>query len=189
ICVDRDPAAEERFESFAREVECETRFLRMDYGEALELLIEEGIAGDMAYLDLGVSSMQIDTWERGFSYSYDAPLDMRMDPGQERLPGAPQRRERRARLARARASVRLDAPAPRRAAGRHLVPLARGPAREALPGGTRARVHLPSGSSGLRVRPHARGRAHDAARDRADRRRGGAQPARRGRPPSRGAQA
>ena len=83
ICVDRDPAAEERFESFAREVECETRFLRMDYAEALELLAEEGVAADMAYLDLGVSSMQIDTWERGFSYSYDAPLDMRMDPGQE----------------------------------------------------------------------------------------------------------
>src|SRR5207248_10098792 len=83
ICVDRDPAAEERFESFAREVECETRFLRMDYAEALELLAEEGVPADMAYLDLGVSSMQIDTWERGFSYSYDAPLDMRMDPTQE----------------------------------------------------------------------------------------------------------
>jgi 16S rRNA (cytosine1402-N4)-methyltransferase len=83
VCIDRDPAAEERFEDFARDVDCSTRFLRMDYADALELLGEEGFEADMAYLDLGVSSMQIDTWERGFSYSYDAPLDMRMDPGQE----------------------------------------------------------------------------------------------------------
>ena len=83
VCIDRDPAAEERFEQFAAEVACETRFMRMDYADALELLHAEGLVADLVYLDLGVSSMQIDTWERGFSYSYDAPLDMRMDPDQE----------------------------------------------------------------------------------------------------------
>jgi 16S rRNA (cytosine1402-N4)-methyltransferase len=55
----------------------------MDYADGLLELAAEGIGADMVYLDLGVSSMQIDAWERGFSYSYDAPLDMRMDPGQE----------------------------------------------------------------------------------------------------------
>ena len=83
VCVDRDPAAQERFEELAAEVKCQTRFLRMDYAEALELLGAEGFAADLVYLDLGVSSMQVDARERGFSYSYDAPLDMRMDPGQE----------------------------------------------------------------------------------------------------------
>jgi 16S rRNA (cytosine1402-N4)-methyltransferase len=83
VCIDRDPSAEERFDELAADVPCQTRFLRMDYADGLALLAEEGIAADMAYLDLGVSSMQIDAWERGFSYSYDAPLDMRMDPGQD----------------------------------------------------------------------------------------------------------
>jgi 16S rRNA (cytosine1402-N4)-methyltransferase len=83
ICIDRDPAAEDRFDAFAREVPCETRFIRMDNASALELLWDEHVQADIAYLDLGVSSMQIDTWERGFSYSYDAPLDMRMDSEQD----------------------------------------------------------------------------------------------------------
>jgi 16S rRNA (cytosine1402-N4)-methyltransferase len=83
VCIDRDPAAEERFEELAREVACATRFLRMDYADGLELLSEEELRADIVYLDLGISSMQVDARERGFSYSYDAPLDMRMDPGQE----------------------------------------------------------------------------------------------------------
>lgn len=83
VCIDRDPAAEERFAEFAAEAQCETRFLRMEFADGLALLAEEGFQADLAYLDLGVSSMQIDAWERGFSYSYDAPLDMRMDPDQD----------------------------------------------------------------------------------------------------------
>jgi 16S rRNA (cytosine1402-N4)-methyltransferase len=83
ICIDRDPAAEERFDSFSREVACDTRFIRMDNATALEQLWDEHVQADLVYLDLGVSSMQIDTWERGFSYSYDAPLDMRMDTEQD----------------------------------------------------------------------------------------------------------
>ncbi|MBX5442999.1 MAG: 16S rRNA (cytosine(1402)-N(4))-methyltransferase RsmH [Solirubrobacteraceae bacterium] len=83
IAIDRDPAAEERFAQLAAEVDCATRFVRADFATALEGLVAEGVRADCVLLDLGVSSMQIDTWERGFSYSYDAPLDMRMDPGQE----------------------------------------------------------------------------------------------------------
>ena len=83
VCIDRDPAAEERFDTFAREVPCQTRFLRMDYAEGLSLLRDEGLRADLVYLDLGISSMQVDARERGFSYSYDAPLDMRMDTSQE----------------------------------------------------------------------------------------------------------
>jgi 16S rRNA (cytosine1402-N4)-methyltransferase len=82
VCIDRDPAAQDRYEEFAAEAPCETRFLRMDFSEGLETLAEEGVVADFVYLDLGISSMQVDAWERGFSYSYDAPLDMRMDPGQ-----------------------------------------------------------------------------------------------------------
>ncbi len=83
IAIDRDPGAQERFERLAAEVDCQTRFLRSDFASALELLVAEGTRADCVLLDLGISSMQVDTWERGFSYSYDAPLDMRMDPDQE----------------------------------------------------------------------------------------------------------
>jgi len=83
IAIDRDPLAHERFQDLARESACSMRFIRAGYAEALEQLAQEGVRADMAYFDLGMSSMQVDTRERGFSYSYDAPLDMRMDPAQE----------------------------------------------------------------------------------------------------------
>jgi 16S rRNA (cytosine1402-N4)-methyltransferase len=82
IGIDRDPTAEERFAQLAAEVECETRFIRADFATALAQLRDEQVQADIVYLDLGMSSMQVDTWERGFSYAYDAPLDMRMDPRQ-----------------------------------------------------------------------------------------------------------
>nr|MDP8943320.1 16S rRNA (cytosine(1402)-N(4))-methyltransferase RsmH [Actinomycetota bacterium] len=83
VGIDRDPAAEDRFEELAGELPCQTRFLGTDYADALAELLEEGIAADVVYLDLGISSMQLDAWERGFSYAYDARLDMRMDPRQQ----------------------------------------------------------------------------------------------------------
>ena len=82
IGIDRDPTAEERFEALAAEVDCQTRFIRADFASALSQLTDEQLHADIVYLDLGMSSMQIDTWQRGFSYAYDAPLDMRMDPRQ-----------------------------------------------------------------------------------------------------------
>ena len=83
IAIDRDPIAEERFSEIAAELPCHTRFIRADFVSALGRLEDEGLEADLVYLDLGMSSMQVDTWERGFSYAYDAPLDMRMSPEQE----------------------------------------------------------------------------------------------------------
>ena len=79
VAIDRDPEAQARFASFAAEVDCGTRFVPGAFGDVLEDLRDEGLRADMVLLDLGVSSMQIDTPERGFSYTQDAPLDMRMD--------------------------------------------------------------------------------------------------------------
>jgi 16S rRNA (cytosine1402-N4)-methyltransferase len=81
VGIDRDPTAQEAFSELSAETPCRTRFLRTDFATGLEQLAEEGLQADLVYLDLGMSSTQVDTRERGFSYSYDAPLDMRMDPG------------------------------------------------------------------------------------------------------------
>jgi 16S rRNA (cytosine1402-N4)-methyltransferase len=82
IAIDRDPVAEERFAALAAEVACTTRFIRASFVDGLAQLRDEDVRADLVLMDLGMSSMQVDTWQRGFSYAYDAPLDMRMDPDQ-----------------------------------------------------------------------------------------------------------
>jgi 16S rRNA (cytosine1402-N4)-methyltransferase len=80
VCIDRDPAAQRRFEELEDEVECQTRFMRANFADALAELARKGLRADLVYMDLGISSLQLEAAERGFSYTYDAPLDMRMDP-------------------------------------------------------------------------------------------------------------
>jgi 16S rRNA (cytosine1402-N4)-methyltransferase len=83
IAIDRDPSARPYFDRFKRRAAVQGRFLRGDFSVVLEQLAANGVRADAILFDLGVSSMQIDRPERGFSYAADAPLDMRMDPGSD----------------------------------------------------------------------------------------------------------
>jgi 16S rRNA (cytosine1402-N4)-methyltransferase len=80
IAIDRDPAARTYFERFRRRTGVSSRFLRGEFATVLGQLANNGMKSDAILLDLGISSMQVDQPERGFSYAVDAPLDMRMDP-------------------------------------------------------------------------------------------------------------
>jgi 16S rRNA (cytosine1402-N4)-methyltransferase len=84
IAVDRDPTARTYYERLQKRAGgVNMRLLRGDFGVVLPQLAENGVQADAVLLDLGVSSMQLDRPERGFSYAADAPLDMRMDPSQD----------------------------------------------------------------------------------------------------------
>jgi 16S rRNA (cytosine1402-N4)-methyltransferase len=84
IAIDRDPSVRPYFETFKRRYgSLQTRLLRGEFSLVLEQLATNGVEADAILLDLGVSSMQLDFPERGFSYATDVPLDMRMDRSAE----------------------------------------------------------------------------------------------------------
>jgi 16S rRNA (cytosine1402-N4)-methyltransferase len=80
IAIDRDPTVAPFFERFRRETGVKARLHPGEFSTVLQHLADNGVKADVILLDLGVSSMQLDRPDRGFSYAVDAPLDMRMDP-------------------------------------------------------------------------------------------------------------
>ena len=80
IAIDRDPTVAPFFERFRRETGIKARLHHGEFSTVLDQLASNGVQVDIVLLDLGVSSMQLDRPDRGFSYAVDAPLDMRMDP-------------------------------------------------------------------------------------------------------------
>ncbi|WP_302963909.1 16S rRNA (cytosine(1402)-N(4))-methyltransferase RsmH [uncultured Adlercreutzia sp.] len=90
IGIDQDAVALEsaaaRLESIPEAQRPELALLRGNFGDLDELLTSCEIPGiDAILFDLGVSSVQIDTLDRGFSFKENGPLDMRMDPGKQTL--------------------------------------------------------------------------------------------------------
>jgi 16S rRNA (cytosine1402-N4)-methyltransferase len=84
VAIDRDPTVRPYFERFRRRAGVQARLLRGDFAVVLEQLAGNDMRADAILLDLGVSSMQLDRPERGFSYAVDAPLDIFRRYGEER---------------------------------------------------------------------------------------------------------
>lgn len=78
--IDRDPDVQFFADNLANEFPGRFHLLMGNFGNMHEVMIGAGVTSvDGVVLDIGVSSMQIDTPERGFSFSHDGPLDMRME--------------------------------------------------------------------------------------------------------------
>ncbi len=79
IAVDQDPEALPRVSAMQAKYGARLKFIAGNFGDLEALLNRENVALiDGVVLDIGVSSMQLDTPDRGFSFRFDAPLDMRM---------------------------------------------------------------------------------------------------------------
>ena len=88
IGIDQDEAAIVAAGNRLSAYEKQVTIIRSNYCDMVQELNKRDITGvDGILLDLGVSSYQLDTAERGFTYRYDAPLDMRMDQRQEQTAG------------------------------------------------------------------------------------------------------
>lgn len=79
VLVDRDENAIAELKAFEQKG---VKLLHTDFLSAATALSDEGKRFDMIFVDLGVSSPQLDRADRGFSFTSDGPLDMRMDPAQ-----------------------------------------------------------------------------------------------------------
>jgi 16S rRNA (cytosine1402-N4)-methyltransferase len=81
VAIDRDPEALERSRERLRPFADRVTFARGRHESLIDIVKQSGIAQVSGILaDLGVSSMQLDDASRGFSFRFDAPLDMRMGP-------------------------------------------------------------------------------------------------------------
>lgn len=93
IGIDQDEvaleAAKARLNSLPNAIRPHLELLRGNFGDLDKLLVQAEVPGiDAILFDLGVSSVQIDTPSRGFSFKENGPLDMRMDPGKQTLNAA-----------------------------------------------------------------------------------------------------
>ncbi len=83
IAIDRDPEALQAAQTRLVEFDPQTTFLSGNFRDLRRILTDVGVAHvDGLLLDLGMSSLQVDDAARGFSFSKEGPLDMRMDRDQ-----------------------------------------------------------------------------------------------------------